>query len=131
MYAHPLVLRTGPVAALLQPSELWRSRAHALRQKILVPVDGTPAAEAALDHVIALARSMPLDVHLVNVQPPVMAGDINLFTTVGMVEAQRRTAGANALKHARSALSAAGIRHTAEVAFGSPAVYTEKIGPLW
>jgi len=84
-------------------------------------VDGSRTSEAALAHVIALARSMPLNVHLLNVQGAVMAGDINLFTSATMVQAQRRFAGDAVLKRGRSVLAAARIEHTIEVAFGDPA----------
>jgi nucleotide-binding universal stress UspA family protein len=62
---------------------------------------------------------MPLNVHLLNVQAPVMAGDINLFATAMMVQARRRAAGEQVLKRARSMLAAARIEHTAEVALGA------------
>jgi nucleotide-binding universal stress UspA family protein len=64
---------------------------------------------------------MPLEVHLLNVQSPVMAGDVNVFTTAPAVRSRRRTAGDEVLKRARSILAAARIEHTAEVVFGDPA----------
>lgn len=122
MYAHPLLvspISARSIPALLRPAPV--AKAGAGRQKILVPVDGLRVSEAALAHVIALARSMPVTVHLLNVQAPVMAGDINLFTSAAMVRAQREAAGERVLKNARAALAAARVEHTAEVAFGSPA----------
>ena len=122
MYAHPLLIASTaarPVPALLQarsPAPVERRR-----QKLLIPVDGSHTAQAAVAHAIGLAGSMPVTVHLLNVQPPVMAGDINLFTTSMMVEARRRAAGEEVLKRARSVLAIARIEHTAEVALGTPA----------
>jgi len=39
-------------------------------QKVLVPVDGSPNAESALRHVVRRHLAQPLEVHLLNVQPP-------------------------------------------------------------
>ena len=121
MYAHPLLVSptaSRPVPALLQTPA---SAADNARLKILVPVDESRTSEAAVEHVVALARSMPIEVHLLNVQAPVMAGDINPFTTAATVRSQLRTAGEKLLKRARSMLAAARIEHTAEVALGDPA----------
>jgi nucleotide-binding universal stress UspA family protein len=121
MYAHPLLNRTyrsAAIPALLQPR---RFAAASSSERVLVPTDGTAAEEAALDHAIKLARAAPVAVHLLNVQPPVMAGDVTLFTTAEAAAQQRRSAGELALKRAGSALAAAGVEYTTEVALGSPA----------
>jgi nucleotide-binding universal stress UspA family protein len=122
MYAHPLLDRTDMSSAalpLLQPNRQLASMSP--RQKILVPTDGSAAEEAAIAYVIDLARTGPVAVHLLNVQPPVMAGDVTRFTTACMVAQQRRRAGEQALGRARGALGAARVAHTTEVALGSPA----------
>jgi nucleotide-binding universal stress UspA family protein len=106
------------VPALLQPKRPLAATAPT--QKILVPTDGSAAEEAALRYVIELACAAPVAVHLLNVQPPVMAGDVTLFTTAHTVAQQRRSAGEQALKRASGSLSAARIAHTTEVALGSP-----------
>src|SRR6476620_9815560 len=121
MYAHPLLVSptaSRPVPALLQTPA---SAADNARLKILVPVDESRTSEAAVEHVVALARSMPIEVHLLHVQAPVMAGDINPLTRAATVRSQRRTAGEKLLKRARSMLAAARSEHTAEVALGGPA----------
>lgn len=122
MYAHPLLNRTDmsvAIPALLQPR---RFAAASPIERILVPTDGSPAEEAALDHAIGLARIAPVAVHLLNVQPPVMAGDVTMFTTAEAAAQQRRGAGERALRRASGALAAAGVEFTTEVALGSPAV---------
>jgi nucleotide-binding universal stress UspA family protein len=91
------------------------------RQTILLPFDGTPSSERALDHVLELARWREVFVHLLNVQPPIMAGDVTLFTSARAVELERRAAAERVLAPAKAALNASGIRYLAEVAFGSPA----------
>ena len=122
MYAHPLLNRTDmstAIPALLQPR---RFAPAPPMERVLVPIDGTAAEEAALEHAIKLARMAPIAVHLLNVQPPVMAGDVTMFTTAEAAAQQRRSTGEQALERARGALTAAGIDYTTEVALGSPAV---------
>ena len=43
--------------------------------KWLVPVDGTPASMSAIEYVIAHADRARTHLHLLNVQPTIMAGD--------------------------------------------------------
>jgi nucleotide-binding universal stress UspA family protein len=125
MYAHPLLLKTPAAAETALPRQhadavLLRKPASG-RQTILLPFDGTPSSERALDHVLDLARWREVFVHLLNVQPPVMAGDVTLFTSAQAVELQRRAAAEGVLAPAKAALNASGVRFLAEVAFGSPA----------
>jgi nucleotide-binding universal stress UspA family protein len=125
MYAHPFLLKTGAAAEAAVPKPapeavLLRSPAST-RQTILLPFDGTPASVGALDHVLELARWREVFVHLLNVQSPVMAGDVTIFRSARAVELERRTLAERALAPAKAALNASGIRFLAEVAFGSPA----------
>lgn len=123
MYAHPFLLKTAAAAAAptQSPEPVLLRRPETRRQPILLPFDGTSSSERALDHVLELARWREVFVHLLNVQPPVMAGDVTLFRSAGTVELERRAAAERALAPAKAALNAAGVRYLAEVAFGSPA----------
>ena len=90
-------------------------------ERILIPFDGSPTSERALEHAIAKSASGRLHIVVVNVQPPVMAGDVTAFTPAAAVEQRRRNVGMALLKPATSALQARRIAHTAHVAFGDPA----------
>ena len=111
------------VPALLRDPNAWHGAAERLQpsQKWLVPVDGTPAAMAAIDYVIANADNAATLVHLVNVQPPIMSGDVSAIATAGLVGDLRRSQGERALRDAQAALSRHAFRHTSEVVFGTPA----------
>lgn len=121
MYAHPLLRAPdmSSVPALLKPNR--RSGAAARVEKILVPTDGSGSEDAALSHVVDLARAAPAVVHLLNVQRHVMAGDVTPFTTAREVLEARRRAGEKALARASRALAAARIAHTSGIALGAPA----------
>src|SRR5512146_2937916 len=48
---------------------LVRKRRTRMNASILVPFDGSPSAERALEHAIDLAKVEPATVHVVNVEP--------------------------------------------------------------
>jgi nucleotide-binding universal stress UspA family protein len=125
MYAYPLT-RTSTERAL--PALLASERrplsgvgVASVRQRILLPFDGSPACESALAHVRALSKAYDIEIHLLNVQPPVMAGEVTLFMTAQTVELQRRAAAERVLSSAKGELRSLRIPYVTEVAFGSPA----------
>lgn len=90
-------------------------------QKPLIPVDGSAESMRAVEHVVAQRGPGAAHVHLINVQPPLMAGDVTAFTPVRTVADMRRAAGERALQAARRLLDENDVAHTSEVVFGEPA----------
>ncbi|HEX2825809.1 MAG TPA: universal stress protein [Burkholderiales bacterium] len=86
-----------------------------------MPFDGSRAAQQALQHAIATSRRSGLQIAVVNVQPPVMAGDVSAFASAGAVEESRRSLGMAALRPAMLALQAHQVAHTASVVLGDVA----------
>lgn len=90
-------------------------------QKLLIPVDGSPASIHAVDYAIRHADEA-ISVHLINVQPPILSGEINYYVmSISAVLAARYIAGENALKAAKALLDSKRIEYTTEIVFGSPA----------
>ena len=126
MYSHPLL--TGRAMVETTPALLrdWRAareasaRAHPM-QKVLVPVDGTPASISALEHAITHADGERTHVHVLNVQPPIMARDVSAISSAHIAAETRRRAGEHALREARALLNASAIEHTSQIVFGAPA----------
>lgn len=88
-------------------------------RKILVPVDGSPNSERAVRHAVALAAHNPaLEVHLLNVQPPIEDWEVRRFLKREEVEAMEESKGGDALVCARAILDAAGVRYTPQVLIG-------------
>ena len=111
------------VPALLQARGITHeatANAHA-EQKWLVPIDGTATAASAVEYVVANADKDRTHVHLINVQPPIMAGDVSILAPAELVKHLRRSAGARALRAAKALLKRHSVAHTAEVILGSPA----------
>ena len=96
------------------------AKAHR-RQKWLVPVDGTAISASAVEYVVANAHRAGTHVHLLNVQRPIMTGDVSVLVPAELVADQRRLAGALALRAAKALLKRHCIPHTAEVILGNPA----------
>jgi nucleotide-binding universal stress UspA family protein len=89
--------------------------------RVLVPVVGSEGALRAVAHVIGSVHSAPSEVHLLNVQPLIMTGDIGPNVTSEMVQLGRLAAGEAVLQPARALLDASRIPHTTTIRFGSPA----------
>lgn len=86
--------------------------------KALVAVDGSQTALCAVRHVIKLIRDRePLEVHLVNVQPPVR-GDITMFVAASTVQDYHLDEANKALNPACALLDAAGISYRRHIFVG-------------
>lgn len=89
--------------------------------RLLVPVDASLRATDALHYIGEHFDDRVSGVHVLNVQRPVMCGDVGVLATAQMVAELRQAAGQRILALAREALSDSEIPVTEEVAFGAPA----------
>jgi nucleotide-binding universal stress UspA family protein len=90
--------------------------------KILVPVDGSPAAMAALRHALTLREGgLRASVVLVNVQPPATLYEVVTAHDPDVIREVRGAAGADLVAPAEAMLQAAGVDYELEVAGGEPA----------
>lgn len=90
--------------------------------KILLPVDGSDDALAAVQHALALRKAgLDAEMVLVNVQePPSLYEVVTVHDREALTDV-RATAGADLLAPAEALLSAAGVPWESEVAGGQPA----------
>ena len=89
--------------------------------KALVPIDGSEHALPAVRHIIRLVRDHePVDIHLLNVQPP-FHGDVTAFVSKDSVHEYQREQGQRALAAACALLDAARIPYTRHIYIGHPA----------
>jgi nucleotide-binding universal stress UspA family protein len=79
--------------------------------KILLPVDGSENSLRAVRHVIAMKEQYrdPIEVHLLNVQLPVVSGAVKMFISQHQLNDYYRDEGVAALKDARALLDQAGV----------------------
>ena len=89
--------------------------------KVLAAIDGSEAANRAVEHVISLEKNgMPVEVLLLNVQPEIVTWQTHGLAQEPMV-AHRQGLGKQAAGVSESLLRAAGIRHQLRIEIGDPA----------
>ena len=104
-----------------------RSRGHESSEeppvhRVLIPVDGSEGALRAAAHLIGLVyHGAPPEVHVLNVQPPIMSGDVSSTVTAEMVKRGRFAAGEEVLQRARGLFDRIGIPYVTSVLLGAPA----------
>jgi nucleotide-binding universal stress UspA family protein len=87
--------------------------------KILVQVDGSESANRAIDHVIGLAKSQTgIDLHLLNVQVPLLSGHAKMFISEQQYNDYCREEGYAALKSAQERLKQANVPFTRHISVG-------------
>ena len=89
--------------------------------KALVPVDGSASSLSAIRHIIKLIKDRePLEIHLLNVQPPVH-GDVSMFINSGTLKEYHEEEGAKALAPACQLLDESGVPYTRHMVVGHTA----------
>lgn len=88
--------------------------------KILVPVDGSENSQRAVAEAVRFAGNSkePVELHLLNVQLPVVSGDVKMFVGRDAVEAYYRDEGDKALATACTLLAKSGVTHVHHIGVG-------------
>ena len=87
--------------------------------KILVPVDGSESAQRAVDYVVRLAKQgAQLQLDLLNVQIPIVSGDIRRFVSQAMIDHYHQEEAEKALQGAKSLLDRSGVTYNATALCG-------------
>jgi nucleotide-binding universal stress UspA family protein len=88
--------------------------------KILLPVDGSENSLRAVRHVITMKEHYrdPIEVHLLNVQLPVVSGAVKMFISQQQLNDFYHDEGVAALKDARALLDQAGISYQHHIGVG-------------
>ncbi len=88
--------------------------------KVLVPVDGSKNSDRAVAHAIFFAANSkaPVELHLLNVQLPIVSGGVRMFIKHEEIEAYHQDSGQDTLQTAREQLDLAGQTYTHLVRVG-------------
>lgn len=91
--------------------------------KFLLAVDGSDGSSRTVDHVIRLLPwyKPPVEVQLLNVQLPILSGNVKTFIRREQLEEYYRDEAHAALKAARERFDQAGLEYTYHIAIGAPA----------
>jgi nucleotide-binding universal stress UspA family protein len=90
---------------------------------VLIPVDGSAAANRAVEYMIASVawlKESP-QIHLLNVQWKLASGNVKLFIDQDTINDYYREQGNAALADARAKLDAAGLAYAYHISIGTPA----------
>ncbi len=91
-------------------------------QKLMLAVDGSPCSVRAAKFLVQMVRGLPApEVHVVNVQPPIVAGEISAVVNIEMATRIHELAGRKALGSVRGVLDKAKLAHTEHLLEGEPA----------
>ncbi|MDD5056487.1 MAG: universal stress protein [Sideroxydans sp.] len=91
--------------------------------KVMIPVDGSAAANRAVDYVIASVawlKQAP-QIHLLNVQWKLASGNVKLFIDQETINDYYREQGNAALADARAKLDNTGLAYAYHISIGIPA----------
>jgi nucleotide-binding universal stress UspA family protein len=93
-------------------------------RRILVPVDGSPASQRAINYMMEKGaqyrNAVEFEVHLLNVQHP-LPGDVTMFVDHDEIKGYHHDEGIKCLQPARDALDRAGVPYVYHIAIGDPA----------
>ena len=88
--------------------------------RVLVPTDGSAAAERALRHVLGLQqRGIPVELHLLNVQPPVRGVAASVVSQADLTDYHREE-GMKVLAEPIRIAQEAGLTPHAHIGVGEP-----------
>jgi nucleotide-binding universal stress UspA family protein len=90
---------------------------------ILAAVDGSENSDRVIEFLVKHASwyKSALEVHLLNVQLPLVGVNVKLFVSQDTLNEYYRDEGTAALKRARDRLDAAGIQYVHHISVGDPA----------
>jgi nucleotide-binding universal stress UspA family protein len=95
--------------------------------KVLVPIDGSKNSDRAVAYAIGFVANSkaPVELHLLNVQPPVVSGGVRMFIKHEEIEAYYQDSGLEVLRATRERLDQAGqvyVQHVSVGPFGETIV---------
>ena len=87
--------------------------------RVLLPVDGSVSSNHAVAYVIMLAKDhSDMEVHLLNVQPEIVSGEISLYVSLDSINEYLQEQGRHALASARKILDEANIPYIPHIGVG-------------
>jgi len=88
--------------------------------KVLVPIDGSKNSDRAVAYAIGFVANSkaPVELHLLNVQPPVVSGGVRMFIKHEEIEAYYQDSGLEVLRATRERLDQAGQGYVQHVSVG-------------
>jgi len=87
--------------------------------RILVPIDGSSNSLRALNYALGKPGQLPeAEIHLLNVQPPIISGTVHLFISKATVDSYYREEGEKALRQATEIMEKSGLQYVSYMDVG-------------
>jgi nucleotide-binding universal stress UspA family protein len=88
--------------------------------KVLVPVDGSKDSDRAVAYAIGFVANSkaPVELHVLNVQPPIVSGGVRMFFKHEDIESYYQDSGQESLRSAREQLDKAGQAYVQHISAG-------------
>ena len=117
------IVHLSPVPVTVVPNPLGASKLGLDGgegiHRILLPVDGSQPAARAVEYVCALRDArISVEVQLLNVQIPIVSGNVRRFLSQEMIDAYCRAQGADALDAAKATLQKTGLAFNEHILIG-------------
>lgn len=90
-------------------------------QSVLVPIDGSEYSLRAVKAAAKAAKISSATLYILNVQPPIMSGNVKRFISADIIDQYHQEEGRKALAAAISWLDEAGMPYTSEIKVGHTA----------
>ena len=89
--------------------------------KVLVPIDGSKNSDRAIAYAIGFVANSkaPVELHVLNVQPPIVSGGVRMFIKHEEIEAYYQDSGLEVLRATRERLDQAGLAYMQHVSVGA------------
>ncbi len=117
-----LHLARVPVTLVPGPGEGRRPPSARNAHRILLATDGSPRSIHTLRYVSRLARIDPaLEVHLINVQPRIVSGNVRSYFSAAQIQAYQKAEGMAAMRRPLRLLEKLGVPHRLHIRTGAAA----------
>ena len=117
-----LHLAAVPVTLVPGPGEGRRAASARKAHRILLATDGSPHSSRALRYVSRLAGiDAALEVHLINVQPRIVSGNVRSYFSAAQIHDYQKAEGMSAMRHPIRLLEKFGVRHQVHIRTGPAA----------
>ena len=116
--AYKVIHLSNKPVTIINGESIVRQSLPRQTHKILLAVDGSECSTRAVEYISRLHYNAPIEVHLVNVQLPIMSGNVRRFIAQETIDLYYKEEGESSLRAAQDILHAAKIKFISHTLVG-------------